>query len=340
MLDKLELQEMLKSLPDALQAKMADKSGGTNIQKLSADQINALVTSVRERIAYAETHDDGPSVAHEAKPISVPLPSPATEAAMRLESYSWPRLIKPPFKKGGHVTFDACCSNGNIERFSISKSVGRQAYQDARKAKLGDIFPHPPRTKVIVRALNPLTALEKQYPDCPADELESKLELRAPNKLFVKSGGGKDKKKKQVMGQWDEEAENVLEELYAERPDGAPYKPLLQRRGRSRPDVNFRLISPNFVWPTKKQVKQMKMNYASKWDQLEARSKKGRAQLASAGTDSYTAPAEFVSESDWPNGYNRDSGFRSVLQASSPENVRRASRKKSRGDWDAEFFKH
>lgn len=34
------------------------------------------------------------------------------ELAMRIESYQWPRLIKPPIKKGGHVIVDSCSSSG------------------------------------------------------------------------------------------------------------------------------------------------------------------------------------------------------------------------------------
>lgn len=34
------------------------------------------------------------------------------ESAMRLEAGGWPRLVRPPLKKGGHVTFDACMQSG------------------------------------------------------------------------------------------------------------------------------------------------------------------------------------------------------------------------------------
>ncbi|SPO41509.1 uncharacterized protein PSFLO_06991 [Pseudozyma flocculosa] len=83
----------------------------------------------------------------------------ATELAMRLQSYGWPRLIRPPLKKGGHVTLDACCASGNIERFTIAKSAGRQAYQDARKAQWGDLFPHRAKHgKTTIKILGPEAA--------------------------------------------------------------------------------------------------------------------------------------------------------------------------------------
>ncbi|KAK0526069.1 hypothetical protein OC842_005300 [Tilletia horrida] len=97
----------------------------------------------------------------------------ADEAAMRLESYEWPRLIRPPLKKGGHVTFDACCASGAIERFTIPKSAGKQAYQDARKATWGDIFPHPPKngkTSIRIPAASD-ELVEKSRPDEPDNSI-------------------------------------------------------------------------------------------------------------------------------------------------------------------------
>ncbi|WFD42340.1 37S ribosomal protein S22 [Malassezia psittaci] len=64
----------------------------------------------------------------------------------QLASHEWPRIVRPPLKKGGHVTIDACCPNGSLERFTLAKSAGRQAYQDARKARQGDLFPHSEKT--------------------------------------------------------------------------------------------------------------------------------------------------------------------------------------------------
>ena len=31
---------------------------------------------------------------------------------MQTDAYTWPRLLRPPLKKGGHVTMDACCAPG------------------------------------------------------------------------------------------------------------------------------------------------------------------------------------------------------------------------------------
>lgn len=81
---------------------------------------------------------------------------------------SLPRMIAPPMKRSGHVILEVCAADGRssslplylaifltlllsssfageIERHTIPKSQGRQAYYDARKSAWGDSFPHPPK---------------------------------------------------------------------------------------------------------------------------------------------------------------------------------------------------
>lgn len=40
---------------------------------------------------------------------------------------------------------------GSISRLTIPRSQGKQPYYDARKSSWGDIFPHPPKNRAIVR---------------------------------------------------------------------------------------------------------------------------------------------------------------------------------------------
>jgi len=70
---------------------------------------------------------------------------------MRQEAFSWPRIVAPPMKRSGHVVFDVCAASGNIERFTIPKSQGKQAYSDARKAHWGDLFPHQAKNGIEQR---------------------------------------------------------------------------------------------------------------------------------------------------------------------------------------------
>ncbi|KAI6299900.1 hypothetical protein MCOR21_005049 [Pyricularia oryzae] len=53
---------------------------------------------------------------------------------------SLPRNILPPLKRTGHVVMDVCTPDGNIERWTVPKSHGKQAYHDARKARWGDLW--------------------------------------------------------------------------------------------------------------------------------------------------------------------------------------------------------
>lgn len=64
---------------------------------------------------------------------------PATiSGATSLLGPSLPRILLPPIKKGGHVTFDACHPSGSIQRYTIARSSGRQTYQEARKSLWAD----------------------------------------------------------------------------------------------------------------------------------------------------------------------------------------------------------
>lgn len=92
-----------------------------------------------EQDAYVA--DAEPETAETLEPVTAHEPFPSYEAA-RLDSYQWPRLINTPLKKGGHVTIDACCPSGDLRRFTIAKSKGRQAYQDARKLRGSELYAH------------------------------------------------------------------------------------------------------------------------------------------------------------------------------------------------------
>lgn len=69
------------------------------------------------------------------------------QTALRLEAYSWPRLVFPPLKRSGHIILDGCTAEGKIMRMTIPKSQGKQPFYDARKSNWGDIFPHEPKNR-------------------------------------------------------------------------------------------------------------------------------------------------------------------------------------------------
>lgn len=53
----------------------------------------------------------------------------------------YPRILAPPLKKKGFVVMDVCAPSGHVEKWHVSKSVGKQEYHDARKAEMGDSWP-------------------------------------------------------------------------------------------------------------------------------------------------------------------------------------------------------
>ena len=58
-------------------------------------------------------------------------------------SLQWPRIIRAPLKRTGHVIQDVCSPSGRLERFTVAKSHGKQEFYDARKSAWGDLWPHP-----------------------------------------------------------------------------------------------------------------------------------------------------------------------------------------------------
>lgn len=52
----------------------------------------------------------------------------------------YPRILSQPTKKKGYVIMDLCAPSGHVEKWHISKSVGKQEYHDARKANMGDLW--------------------------------------------------------------------------------------------------------------------------------------------------------------------------------------------------------
>ncbi|SPO21405.1 uncharacterized protein UTRI_00882 [Ustilago trichophora] len=361
MSDDQAMEELLKLLPEAMQAEITQNS--TSSEQLTPEQMDSILSSLRSTLSSPTStsssdlqQDLDIAAADESGEISVPAPTFESELAMRLESYSWPRLIKSPLKKGGHVTLDACCASGNIERFTISKASGKQAYQDARKSKWGDLFPHPPRGRSVVKVLNPLTALEWQNASeengaiLEGEDLTEKLVLRAPSKLNGISGGkGKGKGGVQIVGLDEgEDADEILRELFEDiDPFPSSNCRTTTETGKSNVDkgqASYALISPNLITPTKKQTKRININYAKKWNTTASSNKLANTRTnlntrqnlpaSSTTTTTRTTTLEMGEQ-------EADGGFQSSLQSkdtSSRSKVRRSSRKKSRGDWDSELF--
>lgn len=68
--------------------------------------------------------------------------------SLQVNMLSLPRSIQPPLKRTGHIILDLCTPAGKIERWTVPKSFGKQAYRDARKSQWGDLWALGAKTRV------------------------------------------------------------------------------------------------------------------------------------------------------------------------------------------------
>lgn len=79
-------------------------------------------------------------------------PRDVQEAAARLASLSWSRVLRPPIKRGGHVVVDLCAATAGGARGEAVRQIvsrlgserelgGRAAYRLARGLRWGDLWP-------------------------------------------------------------------------------------------------------------------------------------------------------------------------------------------------------
>jgi ribosomal protein RSM22 (predicted rRNA methylase) len=73
---------------------------------------------------------------------------PGDEDYQPIHPLSLPRSILPPLKRRKHIIIDVCTPAGKLERWTIPRSFGRQAYRDACKSSWGDLWPLGAKTRV------------------------------------------------------------------------------------------------------------------------------------------------------------------------------------------------
>ncbi|CDK25977.1 unnamed protein product [Kuraishia capsulata CBS 1993] len=61
----------------------------------------------------------------------------------------WPRVMRAPMCKKGLAIAEVCAPSGNLEKWHISRSSGKQDYHDARKLKGGDLYPLGAKSKIL-----------------------------------------------------------------------------------------------------------------------------------------------------------------------------------------------
>lgn len=75
-----------------------------------------------------------------------PRPVLREEATLQERSFHWPRLIRRPIKRAGHIINDYCDVDSTFKRVIVPRSQGKEVFFDARKSKWGDLWPHPPKS--------------------------------------------------------------------------------------------------------------------------------------------------------------------------------------------------
>lgn len=122
---------------EAQQQNSAFLSAGSATEEIDPDQVtqSEMVESAGESAA---------GTVDEIAAFDAALAPEVVAGAASLLAPSMPRIVLPPIKKGGHVTLDACHPSGAIHRYTVSRSSGRQSYQEARKSAWADQWAQDP----------------------------------------------------------------------------------------------------------------------------------------------------------------------------------------------------
>lgn len=67
----------------------------------------------------------------------------------------WPRILDFPAKIKNNVKLNVCSESGNVEVWQVPKSLGKQIYHDARKARQGDEWALGKKSVVVKNGLSP-----------------------------------------------------------------------------------------------------------------------------------------------------------------------------------------
>lgn len=97
----------------------------------------------------------GPSTSRRARPSSFrsasrtkDRQSNADEEPITPNPLTFPRTLLSPIKRKGHIILDVCTPSATVERWTVPKSWGKQAYRDARKSNWGDLWALGAKTRV------------------------------------------------------------------------------------------------------------------------------------------------------------------------------------------------
>ena len=119
----------------------------------------------------------------------------------QVHSLTLPRSVLPPLKRHGHIILDLCTPAGTLERWTVPKSFGKQAFRDARKSSWGDLWALGAKTRVPrvpkVKKRNPKGDKEAEV---EAGGFEWKGDTYGEIVTAKKGGGGKMRKGGKIKG--------------------------------------------------------------------------------------------------------------------------------------------
>lgn len=195
--------------------------------------------------------------------------------------WNLPRLVFSPMKRRGHIIMDVCTPAGTIERWTVPKSFGKQAYRDARKSRWGDLWalgaksriPRAlklggPDTKEANRARGRAERLRTQAEELmermEQEKLEEVEEEREMEKMFEMDDlddqplGGRVRAARKARSRVPDGEPSRIETFTFDDFDQSQMKPISRSKGN-------RLAASTTV-PTRKPVQQEKKNVAEEYE--------------------------------------------------------------------------
>ncbi|PHH65770.1 hypothetical protein CDD81_1497 [Ophiocordyceps australis] len=115
-----------------------------------------------------------------------------------------PRLVLPPIKRKGHICLDVCTPEGQIKRWTIPKSYGKQAFHDVRKASWGDLWALGAKTEVERKLKIGATQIVRDARRKHARQ-SSRLEARKQVAALEDGRAREAKRNREVAAEFDEE---------------------------------------------------------------------------------------------------------------------------------------
>lgn len=94
----------------------------------------------------------------------------------------WPRLVKEPLRRGGHIICRLCTSDGQLAESVLTKAKNpKKLYRCARMSSCGDLLP----VQIIEKEVNEGTAYESESEEYNEDFPDNEADVSSGNKTSV-----------------------------------------------------------------------------------------------------------------------------------------------------------